>query len=62
MTIPRREILAWFAWAVATLIFLAIRQIPGDPAAAIKGRPASQACTEGGAAAPPVTPPHVASG
>lgn len=30
-------------WAVATLIFLAIRLIPGDPAEAIMGGPGSQA-------------------
>lgn len=33
-------------WAVATLIFLAIRLIPGDPAEAIMGGPGSQASAE----------------
>ncbi|MFB0835907.1 ABC transporter permease [Arthrobacter halodurans] len=38
-------------WAVATLIFLAIRLIPGDPAEAILGGPGSQASPEALAAA-----------
>ena len=38
-------------WAVATLIFLAIRLIPGDPAEAILGGPGSQASAEALAAA-----------
>lgn len=38
-------------WAVATLIFLAIRLIPGDPAEAIMGGPGSQASAEALAAA-----------
>lgn len=33
-------------WAVATLIFFALRMIPGDPAAAILGGPGSQASPE----------------
>lgn len=38
-------------WAVATLIFLAIRLVPGDPAEAILGGPGSQASAEALAAA-----------
>lgn len=37
---------AFVLWAVATLIFLAIRLIPGDPAEAIMGGPGSQASAE----------------
>jgi len=33
-------------WAVATLIFFAIRLVPGDPAEAILGGPGSQASAE----------------
>ncbi|MDN6519870.1 MAG: hypothetical protein L0K46_02650 [Yaniella sp.] len=33
-------------WIVATVIFIAIRMIPGDPAEAIMGGPGSQASAE----------------
>ena len=33
-------------WLVATVIFIAIRLIPGDPAEAIMGGPGSQASAE----------------
>ncbi|MCU1546979.1 MAG: transporter permease [Homoserinimonas sp.] len=37
---------AFVLWAVATLIFFALRMIPGDPAEAILGGPGSQASAE----------------
>jgi peptide/nickel transport system permease protein len=37
---------AFVLWAVATLIFFAIRLVPGDPAEAILGGPGSQASAE----------------
>ncbi|MEE1619851.1 ABC transporter permease [Zafaria sp. Z1313] len=42
---------AFVLWAVATLIFVGIRLIPGDPAEAILGGPGSQASAEALAAA-----------
>ena len=33
-------------WAVATIVFVAIRLIPGDPALAVLGGPGSQASAE----------------
>ncbi|MDN6299357.1 MAG: ABC transporter permease, partial [Micrococcaceae bacterium] len=45
--LARRAASAVFVlWAVATLIFVAIRLIPGDPAEAIMGGPGSQASAE----------------
>lgn len=37
---------AFLLWVVATVIFIAIRMIPGDPAEAIMGGPGSQASAE----------------